>query len=110
MLCAVCPSGSEPEVKPMFIPKLCVDIRLLHMVSKAGDGRNTLGKWQSLIHRDWKQRFQCFRVATKLNKENGEVQVSSLIHAMGPEAENIFKAFTFTEDADQKKFDVVLGK
>ncbi|CAL1578766.1 unnamed protein product [Knipowitschia caucasica] len=59
---------------------------------------------------DWKQRFQRFRVATKLNKEDGEVQVSSLIYAMGPEAENIFKAFTFAEDADKKKFDVVLGK
>uniref|UniRef100_A0AAV2KQF7 ribonuclease H n=1 Tax=Knipowitschia caucasica TaxID=637954 RepID=A0AAV2KQF7_KNICA len=59
---------------------------------------------------DWKQRFQRFRVATRLNKEDGEVQVSSLIYAMGPEAENIFKAFTFAEDADKEKFDVVLGK
>ena len=58
---------------------------------------------------DWKQRFQRYRLATKLNKEDGEVQVSSLIYAMGPEAENIFKSFTLSED-DQKKFDVVLGK
>lgn len=58
---------------------------------------------------DWKQRFQRFRIATKLNKEDGEVQVSSLIYAMGPEAENIFKSLTISAD-DQKKFDVVLGK
>ncbi|XP_019725289.1 uncharacterized protein LOC109515746 isoform X2 [Hippocampus comes] len=59
---------------------------------------------------DWKQRFQRFRVATKLNNEDGEVQVSSLIYAMGAEAENIFKAFTFADEADKTKFDVVLGK
>lgn len=58
---------------------------------------------------DWKQRFQRYRLATKLNKENGEVQVSCLIYAMGPEAENIFKSFALSED-DQKKFDVVLNK
>ena len=56
---------------------------------------------------DWKQRFQRFRMATKLTKESGEVQVSSLIYAMGSEAENIFKSFNF---ADEKKFDVVLKK
>lgn len=38
---------------------------------------------------DWKQRFQRFRNATKLDKEDGEVQVSSLIYAMGNEAEHI---------------------
>ncbi|KAM9409964.1 uncharacterized protein KZ484_002057 isoform 1-T2 [Pholidichthys leucotaenia] len=58
----------------------------------------------------WKERFLRFRTATKLNKEDGEIQVSSLIYAMGPEAENIFKSFSFTEETDQKKFDVVLGK
>ncbi len=59
---------------------------------------------------DWKQRFQRFRSATKLDKEDGEVQVSSLIYAMGNEAEHIFKSFTFNEEGDEKKFDVVLRK
>lgn len=59
---------------------------------------------------DWKQRFLRFRLATKLSKEDGEVQVSSLIYAMGPEAENIFKSFTFETEGDEKKIDVVLGK
>ena len=58
---------------------------------------------------DWKQRFVRYRLATKLNKEDGEVQVSSLIYAMGPEAENIFKSFALSEE-DQKKFDEVLKK
>lgn len=47
---------------------------------------------------DWKQRFERYRLATKLDKDDGEVQVSCLIYAMGNEAENIYKSFTFTED------------
>ena len=57
----------------------------------------------------WKERFVRYRLATKLNKEDGEVQVSCLIYAMGLEAENIFKTFALDAD-DQKKFDTVLGK
>lgn len=72
------------------------------MVSEAGDRLTASGKWQRLIPRtewvDWKQCFRCFCVATKLDKEDDEVQVSSLIYAMGPEAENIVKAFTFAHD------------
>ena len=44
---------------------------------------------------EWKERFARFRIATKLHKDDGEVQVASLIYAMGRQAENIFKSFTF---------------
>ena len=44
---------------------------------------------------EWKERFARFRIATKLNKDDGEVQVASLVYAMGRQAENIFKSFTF---------------
>lgn len=59
---------------------------------------------------DWKQRFERYRVATKLNKDEGAVQVSCLICAMGAEAENIFKSFTFTEDRDKDDIKIVLAK
>ena len=59
---------------------------------------------------EWKQRFSRFRLATKLNKDDGDVQVSSLIYAMGSEAEKIFSSFTFAEEGDKKKYDVVLAK
>lgn len=49
-------------------------------------------------------------MAMKLNKEDGEVQLSSLIYAMGSEAENIFKSFTYGVEADKEKFKVVMGK
>lgn len=59
---------------------------------------------------DWKQRFERYRLATKLNKDDGEVQVSCLIYAMGNEAENIYKSFTFTDDGHRNDFAVVVGK
>ena len=59
---------------------------------------------------DWKQRFERYRLATKLNKDEGEVQVSCLIYAMGNEAENIYKSFTFREEEHRNNFAVVVGK
>ena len=47
---------------------------------------------------DWLNKFKRFCTATKLNKEEGEVQRDSLLYAMGvKEAEKIMKAFTFQE-------------
>lgn len=60
--------------------------------------------------RDWKQRFLRFRTATKLKDDDGDVQVSSLIYAMGSESEQIFKSFTFDTEEAKKNFDTVLGK
>lgn len=59
---------------------------------------------------DWKQRFVRYRTATKLNKEDGDVQVSCLIYAMGSESENIYRSFTFAEDRHRNDFDKVIEK
>ena len=59
---------------------------------------------------DWKQRFSRFRLATKLNKEDNEVQINSLIYAMGQEAEHVMKTFNFSESEDPNKFDDVFAK
>ena len=70
---------------------------------------------------EWKERFARFRIATKLHKEEGEIQVASLIYAMGRQAENIFKSFTFDPPPDptdanpnpldpKDNYDVVLKK
>ena len=61
----------------------------------------------------WKQRFLRYRSASKLKDDDGEVQVSSLIYSMGPEAEKIFSSLVFPEPtvdiADpQNHFDTVL--
>ena len=58
----------------------------------------------------WRQRFSRYRLAAKLSTEDGEVQVSTLIYAMGYEAENIFKSFTFVDDESDDDYDTVLAK
>ncbi len=98
-------------------------IRNHYMVSEVLDEHTASEGWQNSTPRSVfhlivqmngltgiKQRFQRFRSATKLDKEDGEIQVSSLIYAMGNEVEHIFKSFTFNEEGDKKKFDVVLRK
>ncbi|XP_042071854.1 uncharacterized protein K02A2.6-like [Haplochromis burtoni] len=59
---------------------------------------------------DWKQRFERYRIATKLHKDEGQVQVSCLIYAMGNEAENIYKSLTFAADESRDDFAVVMRK
>lgn len=51
-----------------------------------------------------------FRLATKLNKDDGEIQVSSLICAMESKAEKIFSSFKFTAEAQKKNYEIVLKK
>ena len=59
---------------------------------------------------DWKQRFARFRMASKLNKDDGEVQISVLVYAMGREAEHVMKTFEYEEDEENTDFDTVLQK
>ena len=54
---------------------------------------------------EWKRRFERFRVAAKLNKESEDVQISSLVYSMGPEAEHIMK--TIPSDKSSKYDDVI---
>ena len=46
----------------------------------------------------WRQRFSRCTLASKLDREDKAVQISSLIYAMGPEAEKIYTTFTGMED------------
>ncbi|XP_038162072.1 uncharacterized protein LOC119797180 [Cyprinodon tularosa] len=59
---------------------------------------------------DWKKRFSRYRTATKLDKEDGPVQVSTLVYALGKEAENILSSFTYGEGENEDQFDVVMAK
>ena len=58
---------------------------------------------------EWKERFLRFRLATKLHKEDSDVQLSSLIYAMGRQAEQVLKSFNLTS-AQQAEFDTVITK
>ena len=54
----------------------------------------------------WRSRFGHF--ASKLSKEDQEVQVSALLYSMGPEAERIYSRFELAEG--DRTFDTVLSK
>ena len=58
----------------------------------------------------WKQRFTRYHIATKLREEDKEVQVNSLVYAMGMQAESIFKSFTFDKEEDKTKYTKVMDK
>ncbi|CAL9695394.1 unnamed protein product [Knipowitschia caucasica] len=59
---------------------------------------------------EWRQQFQRYRVATKLNLEDGEVQVCTLLYSLGKEAEQVYKTFVFEEGEDDDDYEIVLGK
>ncbi|XP_013882267.1 uncharacterized protein K02A2.6 [Austrofundulus limnaeus] len=46
----------------------------------------------------WRRRFDRFRVASKLDRESGEVQVNTLLYALGREAEAIYDSFVYERE------------
>lgn len=59
---------------------------------------------------EWRQRFLRYRLATKLTEESGTVQVSTLLYALGREAEQVFSTFVFGENEEDDNYDTVLDK
>lgn len=49
-------------------------------------------------------------MVSDLQNQEEELQVNALLYAMGVEAEDIMASFTFTEEDDAKKYDVVRAK
>ena len=47
---------------------------------------NVAEKWS-----EWKEMWEHYSVASKVNKEEGDVQVAALVTAIGPEARKVFK-------------------
>ena len=58
----------------------------------------------------WRARFARFRLATELSKKSGEVQISVLIYAMGPEAKHVFQSFKFGDGEVGDNYDTVIAK
>ena len=57
---------------------------------------NVAEKWS-----DWKETWEHYSIASKVNKEDGDVQVAALLTVIGPEARKVFKTWNLT--AAQKK-------
>ena len=67
--------------------------------------------WQTITVARVEKTFSTIycRLASKLVKENGEVQVATLVYCMGSEAENVYETFDLSDD-DQKNVLRVLEK
>lgn len=59
---------------------------------------------------EWHQRFHRYRIATKLKKEDAEVQVCTLLYSLGKEAEQVYKTFMFSDEDDQNDYETVMEK
>ena len=57
----------------------------------------------------WKCRFEQFRVASGLDKENESRQVSTLLYCMGEDAESVLTS-TGISDTDKEKYKPVVSK
>ena len=57
----------------------------------------------------WIRRFERFRVASGLARREGDVQVNTLIYAMGDQADDILTSFTLS-DEDRKSYATVKRK
>ena len=49
----------------------------------------------------WKERWECYSIATKIGEEDATVQASILLTVIGPEAHAVFRTFTW-DNADDK--------
>ena len=57
----------------------------------------------------WKSRFTQFGAATKLNTENPECQISTLLYAMGPTSDAVFDSeLMFSDNVDKEDYTKVI--
>ena len=66
----------------------------------------------SLQHKwaQWKTCFERYRIASKLNSEEEEIHVATLLYSMGKLAENLFASLQFQSEDDRKKYKDVVEK
>ncbi len=58
----------------------------------------------------WRHGFDHFRVVSKLDKDSNEVQVNTLLYAMGREAEAIYDSFEFGNANEHPSYTEVMDK
>ena len=82
--------------------KSAYNYRMAKLPAPAGFDFAHPEKWE-----DWIKRFERFRIGSKLDKEDGSVQVNCLIYTMGEQAEGIFSTMTLSEE-DSTKYQPVV--
>ena len=58
--------------------------------------------------RKWKRQFQFFYDASELNLKSAKTQTAMLLHAAGPEAQDVYDTFTWEEGEDKNDYATVL--
>ena len=60
--------------------------------------------------RRWERQFRTYFAACELSKKDKKVQVAILLHAAGPEAQEIHRQFEFAEGEDPDNYEDILKK
>ena len=60
--------------------------------------------------RKWRQQFIFYFTACELVKKDKATQTAILLHAAGPEAQDVYNTFTWAEGEDKDSYEVVLAK
>ena len=66
---------------------------------------NVADSWQR-----WKRQFEIYFAAAELNKKAKATQEAILLHAAGPEAQDIHRAFSWSEEEDKHCYKTILQK
>ena len=69
------------------------------------DSGNLAENW-----RQWRQRFEVFSLASGLSEKSEAVRSATLLHVAGPKALEVYNAFTWETEGDDKKVNKILEK
>ena len=69
------------------------------------DSGNLAENW-----RQWRQRFEVFSLASGLSEKSEAVRSATLLHVAGPKALEVYNAFTWENEGDDKKVNKILEK
>ena len=58
----------------------------------------------------WKERYERYCRASKLDAEGDSVRIDALVYTMGEKADKILKTFAYSTSEDKTKYDTILAK
>ena len=60
--------------------------------------------------RQWRQRFELFSLASGLSSKGAKIQAATFLHVIGPAALEVYNTFTWSDDEDKQKIEMILPK
>lgn len=95
-------SNTSTEAKPMVLQSVNVPVPPPAQIQWTG---NMSENWKF-----FKQKFEIFRIASKVTIESDDYQVALLLSLVGDRALKIYNNFVFETDGDKYKLDKVMKK